>query len=254
MLVDAVCGAAGAVVMREEVIGDCRLILGDCRDILPTLGRVDAVVMDPPYGVDGALNSKTARSGNGRKNDYGTFVDSPVYVDTVAVPIVNACIANGWRVVLTPGNRCLTLYPPPDSFGAIMQPASIGLQAWGRADAQPILYYGKSPYGGIRLPGQRCSHTLTETAEPNGHPCPKPEKFWEKIVQSASLPDETILDPFMGSGTTGVACIRLGRRFIGIECEPRYFDIACRRIEAEHRRPRLALPEPVPRATQEALL
>ena len=71
------------------------------------------------------------------------------------------------------------------------------------------------------------------------HPCPKPESFMRWMVGKASLPDETVLDPFMGSGTTGVACMNLGRSFIGIEREPKYFDIACRRIEDAQRQGRL---------------
>jgi DNA modification methylase len=68
------------------------------------------------------------------------------------------------------------------------------------------------------------------------------------------LPDaRTILDPFMGSGTTGVACVQLGRGFIGIELDPGYFDIACRRISDELKRPRLALPEPPPAPVQQAM-
>jgi DNA modification methylase len=223
--------------MRKEVIGDCELYLGDCREILPTLGPLDAVVTDPPYGVDGAQNTKTAKRRGGRKNDYGSFDDSVEYVEEVAVDLVTRLVRMGLRVVLTPGNRCLTLYPPPDSFGAIFQPASVGLQPWGRADAQPLLYYGKSPYGGNELPGRRCSYTATEAAEPNGHPCPKPIKLWMKVVASASREGETVLDPFMGSGTTGVACVRMGRKFVGIEIDPDYFNVACLRIAAAYAQP-----------------
>ena len=74
------------------------------------------------------------------------------------------------------------------------------------------------------------------------HKNEKPLALMTRLI--AWISGGTILDPFMGSGTTGVACLRLGRRFIGIEIEPKYFDIACRRIEEEHKRPRLSLPEP----------
>ena len=85
------------------------------------------------------------------------------------------------------------------------------------------------------------------------HPNEKPIEVVEQLVVTHSNASDLILDPFMGSGTTGVACARLGRRFIGIEIEPRYFDIACRRIEEAYRQPRL-FAEPAPRAVQEALL
>ena len=71
----------------------------------------------------------------------------------------------------------------------------------------------------------------TEGREKNGHPCPKPIKFMRKLVQRASLRGHTVLDPFMGSGTTGVACALEGRKFIGIDIEKEYFDMSCKRIE-----------------------
>ncbi len=91
----------------------------------------------------------------------------------------------------------------------------------------------------------------SERGEVRVHPTQKPVAVIEWVLGFVKA--TTILDPFMGSGTTGVACARLGRRFIGVEIEPRYFDIACRRIEAECRQPRL-FTEPTPRAVQEALL
>lgn len=87
--------------------------------------------------------------------------------------------------------------------------------------------------------GVPCSYQLTEQPEANGHPCPKPLKAWYKLCGNMSLPGQTILDPFMGSGTTGVAAMQLGRKFIGIEIEPKYFDIACERIENAQRQERL---------------
>jgi DNA modification methylase len=237
----------------ETIAEGVTLYLGDCREILPTLGRVDAVVTDPPYGVSGQQNTKTAQRRGGKKNDFGSFDDCISYVQTVAVPVIQGLVSSGVRLVLTPGNRCLTLYPTPDSFGAIYQPASTGLQPWGRADAQPILYYGKSPFGGNELPGQKCSHILTESPEANGHPCPKPIKFWTKIVAAASRDAETVLDPFMGSGTTGVACIALGRKFVGIELDPAYFEIAIKRLADALKQTDLFIEKPKP-AKHEAML
>jgi len=118
--------------------GGIQIFHGDCRDFISRLD-FDAVLTDPPYGVSGALNTKTAKSGRGRKNDYTMFTDSVDYVVSVAVPLVEWLMREGIPTIMTPGNRCLTLYPRPASFGAVFQPASVGLQAWGRADAQPIL-------------------------------------------------------------------------------------------------------------------
>lgn len=87
-----------------------------------------------------------------------------------------------------------------------------------------------------------------ETVEANGHPCPKPLGWMTWLVELASNPWEIVLDPFMGSGTTGVACVKLGRRFIGIEIEPKYFDIACKRIEAACAQPDLFIETPPSKA------
>lgn len=227
--------------MRVETIGNATLYLADAQLCVDEITQANAVVTDPPYGVDGAQNTKTRDRRGGQKNAYSSFRDSPTYVGEVVVPVMKRLLDRGMRAVITPGNRCLTLYPLPAAFGAVFQPASVGLQAWGRADAQPILYYGKSPYGGIQLPSRRCSYTLTESppADAEGHPCPKPLRFWTAIVESASLHGETVLDPFMGSGTTGVVCAGLGRSFIGIEIDEAYFDIACERIENAQRQERL---------------
>lgn len=92
----------------------------------------------------------------------------------------------------------------------------------------------------------------TETAEKNGHPCPKPIGWMRWIVSLSTRAGETIVDPFMGSGTTGIASVELGRKFIGIEIEPKYFDIAVRRIQAAIDAPDLFIEQPKP-AKQEAL-
>jgi site-specific DNA-methyltransferase (adenine-specific) len=216
---------------REEFIGDARLILGDCRDILPTLGKVDAVVTDPPYGVH---------------LDYESTNDSPEFVTDIAVPVIETCRALAARVVLTPGVRNLFAYPWPDHTGAIYYPAGAGCNSWGFSCWQPILYYGKDPYLATGKGSRPDSFHATDAAEKNGHPCPKPIGQMQRIVDRSTLRGETILDPFMGSGTTGVACAKLGRKFIGIEIDPGYFDIACRRIDAAYKQPDMFIEKPTP--------
>lgn len=217
--------------------GSCVIYHGDAREILPTLPKVDLVLTDPPYGVDGKLNSKTktrwAISFKRAKNAYGTFTDSPEYVYNVVVPGFKMALKKATRAILTPGNKCLTFYPAPDSFGSFWQPASVGLQAWGRSDSQPIFYYGAFPRESRLIPGQSLSWKLTETPERNGHPCPKPYKAWLRLAMLGSLDGETILDPFMGSGTTLRAAKDLGRKAIGIEIEERYCEIAAKRLAQE---------------------
>lgn len=207
------------------------IYLGDCREILPSLPKVDLVLTDPPYGVSGEQNSKTMTSQ--KKNEYGCFVDSVEYVKNVAVPGFTVALKIANRAILTPGNRCLTLYPMPDSFGSFFQPASVGLQPWGRADSQPIFFYGKFPRDSKQIPGQKLTWQLTEAPEKNGHPCPKPFSAWLGLMLLGSLDGDTILDPFMGSGTTLRAAKDLGRKAIGIEIEERYAEIAAKRLAQE---------------------
>ena len=146
----------------------------------------------------------------------------------------------------------MRLYPTPTHIGAIYYPAGAGCNVWGFTCWQPIFYYGKDPYGGN---GSRPDSFLsTEASEKNGHPCPKPIGQMKKIVDRTSLVNEIILDPFMGSGTTGVACVKAGRRFVGIEIDPGYFDIACERIRKAYAQPDLFIKAPEPKAIQEAML
>lgn len=223
----------------KEVIGNATLYLGDCLEILPTLDPVDAVVTDPPYGINGGRGGTSKKRGRGMYEGAFTHEDdTPEFIRTVAVPAINACISMSTAVILTPGNKNFCLYPQPDSFGSMYQPQSTGAQRWGWCDSQPIFYYGKSPVQGLRL--EACTYRVTTNDDCDwDHPCPKPLSFIKKMVAKGSRIDDFVLDPFMGSGTTGVACMNLGRKFIGIEIEPKYFEIACERIENSQRQGRL---------------
>lgn len=214
-------------------IGDARLALGDCRDVLPTLTGVDAVVTDPPYGVGfkGSSTKWTPKSGEG----YASFDDTRESIDAVIVPAVRQAVALARSSVITPGLASMFLYDEPRAVGWIYYPSGANSGPWGFVCGQPIFYYGRDPYLMKQLGSRPNCFSSTEAAEQNGHPCPKPIRQMEWLVNRGSLQCESVLDPFMGSGTTGVACARLGRRFIGIEIEPKYFDIACRRIEAAQR-------------------
>lgn len=218
--------------MRSETIGDATLYLGDCLEILPTLGKVDAVVTDPPYGVRLGEDGPTALG----KTAYEGFSDTPEYVRTVCVSAIEICRRIAQRVVLTPGNRNCFEYPKPDEIGAIYNAAGAGFCRWGTNTSQPILYYGKDPHQKRKLPQ---AVEWNEISDKNGHPCPKPTRLMVWLVNRASIDGETVADPFMGSGTTGVACANLGRKFIGIEIEPKYFDIACERIAGAYAQRRL---------------
>jgi DNA modification methylase len=223
--------------VREEHIGDARLILGDCREILPTLGKVDAVVTDPPYGLD---------------IDYESFSDSQENVSALVAEVLPMCRDMANVVALTPGKLNEWLYPRPSWVLGWASKSGQGGTPWGFPCYWPILVYGKDPYlatGKGRQPDTYFPGSLD--TDKNGHPCPKPLNVMKWLVRRVSL-SGTILDPFMGSGTTGVACAKLGRKFIGIEIEPKYFDIACRRIEQAYKQPDFFIEKPAI-AKQEAM-
>lgn len=203
----------------------CTIYLCDAREVIEWLDGVDCVLTDPPYGISksrGTINKQRA------KGEYlGAFEDTPEYIEMVAVKIIEQCLMR-WPTVLTPGCANMMRYPQPDSFGCYYQPAAAGVQTWGNMDAQPILYYGKNPTK--RNLGTPCSYTLTESPEKNGHPCPKPLQGWKKLMCNITLEGMTVLDPFMGSGTTLLAAKETGRNAIGIEIEERYCEIAAKRL------------------------
>ena len=214
--------------MRKEVIGNATLYLGDCLEWLrgvPSCFRVDACITDPQYG--GGIDYA-----NGLTDDEG-------HVKSVSIPAISMCIEHADRVALTPGIKNMWLWRRPTHCGSFYYPSGAGCNAWGFTCWQPIFYYGSDPYLKEGKGSRPDSFEATMRAEENGHPCPKPIDQMIKLVDRVSFRGHTILDPFMGSGTTGVACMNLGRKFIGIEIEPKYFDIACRRIEDAQRQSRM---------------
>jgi site-specific DNA-methyltransferase (adenine-specific)/modification methylase len=218
---------------RVEHIGRATLYLGDCRDILPTLPKVDAVVTDPPYGVsyEGSTTKHSTKSGEG----YASFSDTPEEVAAVCVPAVRLAVALARSAIVTPGLACCHLYDVPRAQGCIFYPSGANAGPWGFICSQPLYYYGADPYLAKQMGSRPNGFMTTERAEENGHPCPKPLGQTKWMVNRASFEGETVLDPFMGSGTTGVAAVQMGRNFIGIEVEPKYFDIACKRIDDAQR-------------------
>ncbi len=209
-------------------IGDAVLYLGDCLEILPTLPKVDAVVTDPPYGLNGSTE-KAAYEG-------GHFEDRPEYVDTVCRRAVDLALSKSIRAAVSCGVPNVYRYSPASVVGAFVYPSSASWCAWGTPTISPILFYGKRPKS--KLGALHCT-VYSSDAEKNGHPCPKPLKPWTWLVDRVTNERDTVLDPFMDSGTTGVACANLGRKFIGIEIEPKYFEIACERIAAAYAQVRL---------------
>lgn len=205
--------------MQPVIIGPCTLYHADCLDVLPHLKGVDAVVTDPPYG-NGTL--------------YSSYVDTPKELGKLVPRFMEMCLRLAKKVVVTPGVANIGAYPKYDWVLAWVNMAGVGSGPWGFCCWQPILVYGKDPFlyaGAGRRPDvyQQCKNEVAK----NGHPTPKPTNVMCWLIQRTTGEGETILDPFMGSGTTGIACIRTGRRLIGIEIDKGYFDIACDRIRRE---------------------
>ena len=217
---------------RIETIGDATLYLGDCIDILPTLDKVDAVITDPPYGI-GADKNLRANQQHGKavapSKDYGVtnWDSSPPDSD-----LLNAVVAAGKSVILWGGNY---FQVSPSSCWLVWDKEN-GTN--GYADCE--LAWTNLPQAVRRIKWRWAGMLQQDMAnkEDRVHPTQKPLAVMSWCIDQAGNP-ETILDPFMGSGTTGVAAIQMGRKFIGIEREPKYFDIACKRIEQAVSQPRL---------------
>ncbi len=243
-------------MMRVEKIGLATLYLGDCREIAPGLEPESVTLLwtDPPYGHgnhDGDLNA--------RLNDHRGIENKPIANDTAESmrEVVDAAL-----LAFLPALRhesccccccCCGGGGPKPTFAWLAE----RMDRDGLAFFHSVIWDKLNPGLGWRF---RRRHEMVMVAHRRGgklawqndaravaniwegspprdrlHPNEKPEALPAHFIELTTKPDECVLDPFMGSGTTGVAATRLGRRFIGIEIEPRYFDIACRRIEEAQR-------------------
>ena len=228
---------------REEVIGDCRLILGDCLEVMPTLEPVDAVVTDPPYGIDYTSGHATDALWVGGRS---IMADKTTAARDAALSLHSgpALVFGTWRAERPRGTRAVLVW---DKGGALGMGA---LDIPWKPDHEEVYVIGKG-FIGSRDSGSvlRCPPVQSMAKNGRVHPTEKPVRLLCDLVRKVP---GTVLDPFMGSGTTGVACVNLGRKFIGIELEPKYFDIACRRIEEAYKQPRL-FEEPAPKAVQPSM-
>lgn len=216
--------------MRVEHIGDQTLYLGDCREILPTLGRFDACVTDPPYGL-----GKKMQGGTWGANEHNKgFIEwdlqtNQSWIDAI-LGLKIPSIVWGGNYYNVPASRCWLSW---NKLNSVPTMADFEL-AWTNFDR---------PAKKIDLPVGRVEY---------GHPTQKPIELMRWCL--GFIPNAvTILDPFMGSGTTLVACQQLGRKGTGIELSEKYFDIACKRVEQAAKQPRL-FAEPVQKPKQEAFI
>lgn len=238
---------------RIETLADgVTCILGDCREVLPSLGKVDAVVTDPPYSEKTARGARTRNDAEFGGDDFVPFSiserDLRLSFDLCAERCRRWLVASiDWRY----GHKLEEAPPQGMKFiraGSWMKPNGAP-QFTGDRPAQGWEFVAILHSTTERMRwnggGKRALWT-TPAVHANGHPTPKPLELMQDWIADFSDRGETILDPFMGSGTTGVAAVKLGRRFIGIEIEERYFNIAVRRIEEALRQPDLFIEKPKP--------
>lgn len=236
----------------KVVIGGATLYLGDCREVLPTLDACDATITDPPYGVDLGCAKGSGGAHGLQLQAYASYADTyENYVQQVVPALTQAMQLTG-RAAVFIGPHIHEL-PKFDALGCVYCSAATGRHQWGFKNFLPVLLYGTYPdlHKGAQYPTVIASN---ETAEKNGHPVPKPVGWMRWLVALTTRRGETVLDPFMGSGTTGVAAVQQGRQFVGIEREPKYFEIACERISRAQAQGQLLPPEEPRQPVQEGLL
>ena len=208
------------MIVQEERIGNCRLILGDFLQVMPLIGRVDAVVTDPPYGIGITSSSRLAVSrGMGGKS----WDDAPADISSI--------IGYGIPAIIWGGNY----FDLPPHRGPLV---------WDKNNAGRDFADFEMAWTNIDMVARRFVLRPMNMDGGKRHPTQKPIALMEWCL--GFLPDaKTILDPFMGSGTTLVACAKIGRHGIGIELDPEYFRIACERVQRQYDQPDLFIAPPV---------
>jgi site-specific DNA-methyltransferase (adenine-specific) len=248
--------------MKKQEIGNATLYLGDCLEIIPTLEGVDAVITDPPYSSGGAFRSDRDRSTE--KKYLGSYGNAGAVQIDFSGDNRDALGWGYWATLWT--SLCLrrmkrgspivmfTDWRQLPNASNVLQAAGYswrGVGVWDKGSARPMSgrfmhqaeYFVWGTVGAMPwdfeapcLPG--VFRHNTPSAGDREHQTEKPVALMEEICRIAPA-SGLVLDPFMGSGTTGIACLNQGRRFIGIEIEPKYFDIACRRVDDSMRQGRL---------------
>jgi DNA modification methylase len=226
--------------VRIERVGEAVLYLADCRAVLPALGRVDVLITDPPYEIGDGWSGGGFNGRNGSGRHWNEKAPS-------------------WDVICQDGiSAALSLADGGVVWGGHLYqlPASSGWLAWDKVQSFSSSDFELawcSRQGATRAFRMSRIDAHQNSGEKKEHPTQKPTALMLWCLQF--FPEaRSVLDPFMGSGTTGVAAVKLGRRFIGVEREPKYFEIAVRRIEAAYAQPDLFVRAPEPKPEQLSLL
>ena len=219
---------------KEQLSDDITLFCGDCLEVMPTLGKVDAVVTDPPYGL-GDWNNRGTNAARPFDSDVTQGWDKPIDVRHIF-----ACRDISKYQIFWGAN-----------YYSDLLPRSKQMFVWNKGIRN--MHFNDCEIAwcsGWREASRMFD--LTPSGLKKDHPTQKPLNLMKWCIGRLPEIAQTILDPFMGSGTTGVACVKLGRKFIGIELDEAYFDIACKRIEDALKRPDLFVQAAPPKAKQDA--
>ena len=218
---------------EKVVIGNAELWHGDCREVLPLLPKHDLVLTDPPYGIGFAAQPTDYQRKNGMKPADWDNAPAPDWLIGLMREKTGALIVWGGNYYALPLTR--------------------GWLAWRKPDAPPSMAHLELAWTSYDMNAKMLDHSIAATnAERAGHPTQKPVRVMAWSLEFA--PDaQTVLDPFMGSGTTGVACAQLGKAFTGIERERKYFDIACERIRRAQAQGSLLHLDSTPVAVQQVM-
>jgi DNA modification methylase len=222
---------------RKEVIGDCTLYQGDCLDIIPMLEHdaIDACVTDPPYGLGKKMQGGTWGAQEHNEGFLKWDLEAPHYA--VGQLVQQNALRSPKDFIIWGGNY-------------FSMPASRCWLIWSKVNAVPTMADFEMAWTNLDRPSKRIELPVGRVT--CGHPTEKPLPLMTWCL--GFIPNaQTILDPFMGSGTTGVACVKTGRKFVGIELDPEYFDIACKRIGDAYKQPDMFVAPPS-KPVQESLV
>ena len=209
--------------MAELVrVAGCELWHGDCRDVLPLLPRCDLILTDPPYGICFAAQPTLWQRKAGKQAEDWDNEPPPAWLFGLMAEKADSLIIWGGNYYGLPQTR--------------------GWLSWKKPDAPPSMAHFELAWTSMDMNARQIEHSIGATnGERCGHPTQKPLRVIDWSLSFAPTA-QTVCDPFMGSGTTGVACVNAGKHFVGIERERRYFDMACERIERAAAQGKLFMP------------
>ena len=238
-------------IVREEQIGPCRLIQGNCLELLHLLSGVDALVTDPPYGIKNEFGTHIGAPGHGNRTMQFSWDDASSVREAVmgaARGVGAAFVFCGFDTVdlVQSALRDAGLTPKPYVWVKSYPPPALPGTWWPSGFELAIYAYRSGAWFGDKNANRRnvyVGDTLRAgNSEKVGHDTQKPLHIMEYIVRSVAKPNGLVADLYMGSNTTGVACIKMSRKFIGFEVDSDYFALACERTHKAYGEWKTAIP------------